>query len=54
MRPNAPKKIVWIISIILAVVGIVFYFIPAVESVSFLAVFAGWILLFLGTTLKGF
>lgn len=51
---NPPKKIVWLISLILAFVGVVFYFVPAVKDYSFFVVFVAWILVFLGTVLKGF
>jgi len=56
MRLNAPKKMVWMISIILAVVGIIGFFItiPFVTAYAFWFVAVGWLLLFLGTALKGF
>lgn len=55
MRLNAPKKIVWIISLILAVVSIVGYFvtIPVLTGVTFWVMCAAWLLLFLATYLKG-
>ena len=56
MRLNAPKKIVWYISFILAVLGIVATFItlPFVSTYAIWFVAAGWLLLFLGAKLKGF
>ena len=56
MRLNAPKKIVWIISLILAVVSIISYFvtIPVIQgAVTYWIMCAAWLLLFLATKLKG-
>jgi hypothetical protein len=54
MKLNAPTKLVWFISIALAVVGVVFFFIPAVQAYSFWVLLVGWVLMFLGTVLTGF
>lgn len=56
MRLNAPKKIVWMISLILAVVSIVgmFVVIPFVTVYAFWIMGVAWLLLFLGSWLKGF
>ena len=56
MRLNAPKKIVWQISLILAVVSIVgrFVLIPVVTIYGFWIMGVAWLLLFLGSWLKGF
>jgi len=56
MRLNAPKKIVWMISLILAVVSIVgrFVLIPFVTVYGFWIIGVAWLLLFLGSWLKGF
>ncbi len=56
MKLNAPKKIVWFISIILAVLSIVatFIAIPFVSAYAFWFMAVAWFLLFLGTYLKGF
>lgn len=56
MRLNAPKKIVWLISLILAVISIVGYFvvIPYVTAYIFWIMGVAWLLLFLGAWLKGF
>ncbi len=56
MKLSAPKKNVWLVSLILAILGVI----GAVVTVPFLSVYAFWlvvigyILLFLGTVLKGF
>ena len=56
MRLNAPKKWVWWLSVLLAVVSVVGYFvtIPFVTVYGFWILGVGWLLLFLGTLLKGF
>lgn len=56
MKLSAPKKIVWILSIVLVVLGIIGFFItiPFVTGYAFWFVAVGWFLLFLGTSLKGF
>lgn len=56
MRLNAPKKIVWLISLILVVLCVIGHFIhiPVVTQYQFWGLLIGWALLFLGTTLKGF
>lgn len=56
MRLNAPKKLVWWLSLILVVVSIIGYFvsIPFVTTYKFWILAVGWLLIFLGTSLKGF
>jgi hypothetical protein len=54
MKINAPTKMVFYISAILAIVGIIFFFVPAVKAYAFFVLLAGFVLLFLGNTLKGF
>ncbi|MBN2134254.1 MAG: hypothetical protein JW737_00840 [Acidobacteria bacterium] len=56
MRLNAPKKIVWIISVILAVIAVAGYFItiPFVTVNLFWIMLASYVLMLLGTTIKGF
>jgi len=56
MRLNAPKKWVWWLSLILVVVSIVGYFvsIPFVTTYKFWIMGVAWLLVFLGTCLKGF
>ena len=56
MRLNAPKKMVWFLSLILAIISIVAYFvvIPVVTGITFWVMVAAWLLLLLATYLKGF
>ena len=56
MRLNAPKKVVWLLSLILAILSIVAFFvvIPVVSGITFWVMVAAWLLLFLSTYLKGF
>ncbi len=55
MKLNAPKKITWLISLIVGVLGIVAFFvaIPVVSVHAFWFVVVGFVLLLLGTFLKG-
>jgi hypothetical protein len=56
MRLTPPKQIVFYISVILAVLGILAFFItiPFVSDYTFWFVVAGYVLLFLGNAVKGF
>lgn len=56
MRLNAPKKIVWQISLVLAALSIVVYVVPIVTLMpyAFWVMGVAWLLLFLGAWLKGF
>ena len=54
MRLTPPKKIVFYISVVLAVLGLIAFFVPAVSAFAFWLVLAGFVLLFLGLVLKGF
>ena len=56
MRLNAPKKIVWLISLIIAVLAIIstFVVIPFVTVNAFWVMGVAWLLLFLATFLKGY
>lgn len=56
MKFNAPKKVVWWIALIVAVLGVIGHFvaIPVISGIAFWLVLAGYVLLFLGTTVKGF
>ena len=54
MMLSPPKKIVFYISVLLAVVGLVAFFVPAIEAYSFWLVLVGYVLLALGNILKGF
>ena len=56
MRLNAPKKIVWVLSLILAVISVIGYLvtIPVVTgAVVFWVMAVAWLLLFLATFVKG-
>jgi len=56
MRLNAPKKIVWLISLIIAVLAIISFFvtIPFITVNALWVMGVAWLLLFLATFLKGF
>ena len=56
MKLSAPKQIVWVISLILAIIGVIGYLfsIPVVTGLAFWFVTVGFVLLVLGTALKGF
>jgi hypothetical protein len=56
MRLNPPTKIVFYLSLAFAAVGLVSNFIslPVLSGIAFYLVLIGYILLFLGNTLKGF
>jgi hypothetical protein len=56
MKLSAPKKEVWIIAVVLGILGIVgtFIAIPFVTAYAFWFVVVGFVLLVLGTFLKGF
>lgn len=56
MRINPPTKVVFYLSLVFAAVGLVanFVTIPVLSGIAFYFVFIGYILLFLGNTLKGF
>lgn len=54
MRINPPTKIVFWISAIVAVLGLIAFFIAPLKPFAVFIVFVGYVLLFLGNTLKGF
>jgi hypothetical protein len=56
MRLNPPTKIVFYISLAFAAIGLIANFItlPVLSGIAFYLVVIGYILLFLGNTLKGF
>jgi hypothetical protein len=56
MRLSAPKKTTWWIAVIVGVVGILsnFVTIPVLSGFAFWLVVIGFVLLALGTYLKGF
>ena len=56
MKTNAPKQITWLIGLILGILGLLGHFvhtIPVVSEYSYGLTAAGFIILALGTTLKG-
>ena len=56
MKLNAPKQATWLIALLLAVVGVIAYFvaIPVLSGISFWLVLVAFVLLVLGTILTGF
>jgi hypothetical protein len=54
MKLSAPKKLVWLISLVLAVLGVVFSLAGILQPYNFWIVVVAYVLLFLGTVLKGF
>lgn len=56
MRLSAPKKGVWWIALILSVLGLIGHLVvvPVLTVLSFWLVLVGYILLLLGTAMKGF
>jgi hypothetical protein len=56
VKLNAPKQVTWLIALLLAVVGVIAYFvaIPVLSGISFWLVLVAFVLLFLGTILTGF
>jgi len=56
MKLNPPTKVVFWLSTVLAVLGILGNFItlPFISGISFWLVAAGFVLLWLGNTMKGF
>ncbi|MBK7427401.1 MAG: hypothetical protein IPI60_10435 [Saprospiraceae bacterium] len=55
MTPSAPKQITWIIGILLGILGIIGHFaqVQFLTEHSFNLLMAGFIILVLGTSLKG-
>lgn len=55
MQRSAPKKLLWLISVILGVLSLVAYFvaIPFVSTYVFWFMGAAWLLLVVGTSMKG-
>ncbi|MFN2145083.1 MAG: hypothetical protein ACK2T7_07000 [Anaerolineales bacterium] len=54
MKLTPPTKNVFWISAIVALLGVVAYFFPAVNPYAVFIVLVGYILLFLGNAMKGF
>jgi len=53
MRLNAPKVITFWIAVALAILGLLFFFIPAVAAFAFWLLLIGFIVLMLGNFVKG-
>ncbi|MBW6465012.1 MAG: hypothetical protein K0B06_00725 [Brevefilum sp.] len=53
MKLNAPKKIVWLIALIVGLLGIILTIFSLVPGLSFVLVAVAWLLLILATYLKG-
>ncbi|NOH14631.1 MAG: hypothetical protein HND51_23575 [Chloroflexi bacterium] len=54
MRLTPPKKWVFYVAALLAIVGLIGVFVPALGAYSFWLAFLGWLLLAAGNALKGF
>ena len=56
MRLNAPKKVTWWVAVVVGLVGLLgkIITIPFVSAIAFWLVFVAFVLLALGTYLKGF
>ena len=54
MKPSAPSKLVWILALLLGILGIIGHFatIDFLTTYNYWFLFAGFILLALGTTFK--
>ena len=55
MKLNAPKKVTWIIAVVVGLLGLVgtFITIPVISGIAFWLVFGAFALLALATYLKG-
>lgn len=55
MKANAPKHITWLLGLILGILGIIGHFvtIPMVTEYQYWLVVAGFVILALGTSVKG-
>ena len=56
MKFSAPKQATWLLALLVAIVGVVAHFvaIPGLSQYDFWVVLIAFVLLFLGTILKGF
>ena len=50
---TAPKAITFWIAVILAIIGLVFFFLPAVAAYAFWVLLVAFLVLFLGCLIKG-
>jgi hypothetical protein len=53
VKLNAPKKITFWIAVALAIIGLIFLFLPFVGVAAFWLLLIGFIVLMLGTFVKG-
>ena len=53
MKLNAPKKVTFWIAVALAILGLLFFFIPFVGVAAFWLLLIGFIVLMLGNLVKG-
>jgi uncharacterized membrane protein len=53
MKLSEPKVITFSIAVLLGLVGLVTYFVPALTIYAFWLMLAGWVVLVLGNFLKG-
>lgn len=53
MKLNPPKKITYYVAVILAVLGLIFQFIAALNPISFWVLLVAFILLALGNFVQG-
>lgn len=53
MKLNQPKVITWWIAVLLGLIGLVIYFIPAFTVFAFWLVLIGFLLLALANVIKG-
>jgi purine-cytosine permease-like protein len=55
MKPSAPKKILWVIALIVGILGIIAHFIHIeyITEYNFWLVLIGYVILVLGTSFKG-
>jgi len=54
MKANAPKSMTLLVAIILAVLGVIGFFVPALAGASFWLLLVGFVVLLAGNLLKGF
>lgn len=54
MKLSAPKNITFYIAVILAIVGLIFFFVPAVAAYAFWVELVAFVVLALGNLLEGF
>ena len=53
MKLNEPKVITFLIAAVLAVLGVIFFFVPAVAAYAFWLVLVAFVLLAAGNMVKG-